>query len=314
MYHVIVNSSDVLLMLIVAIECSSGNHATLVTEWDIMAAQLDLPLPEITVDDFHRGWTRFQLVASAKEWNADKQKVILPTLLRGKLVDYYAEFDEATRGDLERLKTSLMTKAGLVRDRLTSSQMFMTRSQWPEEKVADFVVELKKLFKEAYPAEELTSAILLQRFLTGLLPSIRRQLLLRGRPDTLQQAIQEATNVEYALNFDTGIEDTQDVNIIQHKTRDKQPQEFSTSQKFQESLDKIIKRLDTLEAAQTQPQQSYVRQQHNQPRQHGRQQHNSPGFVADKRCWLCGELGHLMRKCPLNYKGPVAPVGSWPQH
>jgi len=118
---------------------------------------LDLPLPEITVDDFHRGWTWFQLVASAKEWNADKQKVILPTLLRGKLVDYYAEFDEATRGDLERLKTSLMTKAGLVWDRLTSSQMFMTRSQWPEEKVADFVVELR----EAYPSEELTSAILL---------------------------------------------------------------------------------------------------------------------------------------------------------
>jgi len=104
----------------------------------------------------------FQLVASAKEWNANKQKVILPTLLQGKLVDFYAKFDEATRGDLERLKTSLMTKAGLVWDRLTSSQMFMTRLQWPEEKVADFVVELNKLFNEAYPAEESTSAILLQ--------------------------------------------------------------------------------------------------------------------------------------------------------
>ena len=118
-----------------------------------MAAQLDIPLPEITVDNFHRAWTRFQLVASAKEWNANKQKAILPTLLRGRLVDYYTELDEATRGDLERLKTLLMTKAGLVCDCLASGQMFMLRSQWPEKKVADFVVELKKLFKEAYPAE-----------------------------------------------------------------------------------------------------------------------------------------------------------------
>ena len=94
----------------------------------------------------------------------DRQNVILPTLLRGKLVDYYAEFDEVTRGDLERLKTSLMTKAGLVCDCLVSSQIFMSHSQWPEEKVADFVVKLKELFKEAYPAEELMSATLLQRF------------------------------------------------------------------------------------------------------------------------------------------------------
>ena len=85
-----------------------------------MAAQLDIPLPEITVDNFHRAWTRFQLVASAKEWNANKQKAILPTLLRGRLVDYYTELDEATRGDLERLKTLLMTKAGLVCDCLAS--------------------------------------------------------------------------------------------------------------------------------------------------------------------------------------------------
>ena len=33
-------------------------------------AQLDLPLPEITVADFQRSWTRFELVASAKEWDA----------------------------------------------------------------------------------------------------------------------------------------------------------------------------------------------------------------------------------------------------
>ena len=78
------------------------------------------------------------------------------------------ETDKGTRGDLGRMKTLLMMKAGLVRDSLASSQMFMTRTQYPEEKVSDFAVELKRLFKEACSSDDYTSAILLQRFLTGL--------------------------------------------------------------------------------------------------------------------------------------------------
>ena len=37
-----------------------------------MAAQLDLPLPEITVEDFKRACTCFELVADAKDWNENK--------------------------------------------------------------------------------------------------------------------------------------------------------------------------------------------------------------------------------------------------
>ena len=48
-----------------------------------------------------------------------------PTLLWGKLVDYYMETDEETRDDLGRLKALLMTKAGLVRDSLAPGQIFM---------------------------------------------------------------------------------------------------------------------------------------------------------------------------------------------
>lgn len=73
---------------------------------------IDLPLPEITIEEFHRAWIRFELVVKAKEWNDEQQKLVLPTLLRGKLVDYYTEADKGTRGDLEQLKTMLMTKAG----------------------------------------------------------------------------------------------------------------------------------------------------------------------------------------------------------
>jgi len=28
-------------------------------------------------------------------------------------------------------------------------------------------------------------------------------------------------------------------------------------------------------------------------------------------CWLCGEIGHLIRQCPLNYKWPAGRMGGW---
>ena len=139
-----------------------------------MAERLDIPLPEITVEEFQRSWTRFELVASAKGWEAAKQKLILPTLLRGKLVDIYMGLGDDMRGDLKLLKKALMKHAGLVRDPLSAGQLFMTRHQLPGEKVNDFASELKKLFTESYPSEGTASAILLQRFMTGLSPPICR--------------------------------------------------------------------------------------------------------------------------------------------
>ena len=108
-----------------------------------MAQQFDLPLPEITVEDFQRSWIRFELVSEAKEWDEAKRKLILPSLLQGKLVDIYVSLDDTTRGNLEQLKKALMKQAGLVRDPLTAGQLFMSMHQLPGEKVRDFVVELK---------------------------------------------------------------------------------------------------------------------------------------------------------------------------
>ena len=135
---------------------------------------------------------------------------------------------------------------------------------------------------------------------------IRHQLLLRGKPDTLQQAIRDVTNVEYALNFNAGLENTQDVNIVKHKTKE-EANEVKT-QKVQNSLDQIIRRLESLETAQTQAQMQLQRS-HTRPQY---SQSNPPSCDVDRRCWLFGELGHMKRNCPLNYKGPVALVGSWP--
>jgi len=51
-------------------------------------------------------WTRFELVAAAKEWSPTKRAPMLPMLLWGKL-----ELIEETKTDLGEVKKLLMSKA-----------------------------------------------------------------------------------------------------------------------------------------------------------------------------------------------------------
>ena len=87
--------------------------------------------------------------------------------------------------------------------------------------------------------------------------------------------------MEYALNFDAGLENTQDINIVKHKTKE-EANEVKTPQKVQDSLDQIIRRLESLETAQTQAQMQLQRS-------HTRLQYrerNLPSRDVNRRCWL----------------------------
>ena len=87
-------------------------------------AQLELPLLELVAEDFKRGWTRFEFVATAKEWNEAKQLAAIPTFLRGKLIDYYIDLDDTTKGDLKLLRAPLEERAGKKEDALAASRSF----------------------------------------------------------------------------------------------------------------------------------------------------------------------------------------------
>ena len=216
-------------------------------------AHIELQLPELTTDDFQRAWTRFELVATAKEWNEAKRLTIVPTLLRGKLIDFYTEFDEATKGDLSSLKLALQEKAGLKIDPLIASRNFNQRDQLPGEKVDDYASELKRLFKQAYPDEGLNSTVLLQKFLTGLLAPIARQMLLKKKPGSLSEAIKDAVTIEYALHFDRSSAETQaavfppePINMLTGGGKQGgQKEEYTKLQKTVEALAKQLECLET---------------------------------------------------------------------
>ena len=140
---------------------------------------------------------------------------------------------------MQTLKKALSAKAGLARDPLSSEKCFNMRKQGQEEKVVDFARDLEKLFSQAYPSESIQSPVLLQRFLTVLLGSVSQQLLLKGRPANLEQAIKEATEVEYALHISR---ETAEVHAVQQSTSDKRLDQLT------QTMEKMALQLEKLEA------------------------------------------------------------------
>jgi len=91
---------------------------------------------------------------------------------------------------------------------------FITKDQGVQGKVVDFANKLKKLFVQAYPNKSTMSAILPQRFLTGLCTPISRQLLLRGKPELLENTMKDAHEVEYALELGTSGQKPDTMNAV----------------------------------------------------------------------------------------------------
>ena len=159
----------------------------------------------------------------------------------GKLIDYYVDLNNITKGDLKLLRAALEERADKNEEALATSRSFSQCSQGQGERVSDFASSLKQLFKNAFSAEAMTSLVFLQRFLTGLRPDISHQLLLCSRQTTFTAAVKDATDVKYALEFGG-----KKASI--HVIRPTQPTpELSNAAALHQKLDTLTKRLESLE-------------------------------------------------------------------
>ena len=89
----------------------------------------------------------------------------------------------------------------------------------------------------------MTSAVLLQRFLTGLCPEIDRQLLLKNKPANFTDALKDAIDIKHALQFDSSDDIIHAIGCGSRKTT-----QSSDIAPLHQTLETFTKRLESLEA------------------------------------------------------------------
>ena len=67
--------------------------------------------------------------------------------------------------------------------------------------------------------------------------------MLKGKPTSFDRAIQDASDIEFALTFEAPQEELQDVNVVRRKSTPMP----SDSQTLQSALEQMTKRLEALE-------------------------------------------------------------------
>ena len=135
-------------------------------------------------------------MAKAKDWDEDRKRAIIPTLLRGKLFDEHVELPDESKEDLGKSIEVLAEWAGTICNPLSAAKLIAERNQRREKKVIEYTDEWKRLIRDAYRLEKVDSTVLVQRFLTGLLPEVERQVLLKGRPKTMGEAVKMVTDAQ----------------------------------------------------------------------------------------------------------------------
>eukprot|EP00731_Ephydatia_muelleri_P005848 Em0003g96a len=128
-----------------------------------------LTLPEKSVEDFERSWRRVELIATANQWNEEKKLAVIPALLRGKLLDFYAVLTSEERSDLVTMKKALSDRAGVTKDPL----------------------------------------------------NIAREVILRGTPYNIEDAVKKALDVERVMHYvekqETEVMKQKNSGMIRHK-------------------------------------------------------------------------------------------------
>lgn len=151
-----------------------------------------------TDQDAERWLAKFDLLAASQQWDAPTRAMQLQLHLGGTADALVAALPESDRADYGKLRAAVRTlsptrSAFVDRERLTS------RKQQPAEPVELFAADVRTLcgrVNVSMTEDEMTGHLL-----GGLLPDLRRQLLLAGpTPTTFNAVVAEAQRIQLVLH------------------------------------------------------------------------------------------------------------------
>ena len=210
--------------------------------------------------DAREWFQRFEICATANQWNAATRALKLPTLLEGEALAIWLELSTEQKADYAVAKEHLITK--MAPTEFVSLEEFHSRKMRPGEAIAPYLYDLKRLLQQAMPELEANASksLLLHQFLSGLPASISRQLRATGDTKELDAVVQRA-KVLMAVSEQE-----------QAAAMTVAPQSPCEVDDLKTQITELTEQVAALTA---------------------RQKNGGP-----KRCFYCNKLGHTQRSCP----------------
>ena len=228
-------------------------------------------LPEPLQHEDARSWfKRFELCAAANEWNAAKQLLRLPTLLRGRSWAVYESLSEADKESYDKLKKAILDRLDPDTDehRLAArDQLSQRRLREGLESIDELARDLEKLLDQASPG----------------LPAATREAELRFHLiNSLPDNVAFQLKLQPQANYSATIAKARELQLIYSRNSSTtshlssvKTEEGNRLDQVEQSLIQMTEQLAALSSHLTRP---------TQPR-------------PPRLCYNCGRPGHLARNC-----------------
>ena len=268
-----------------------------------------LALPEPLQDRDAREWfKRFEVCASANEWNEEKKLKRLPTLLRGRAWAVYDALGERQTDTYAHLKTALLKRLSpdTEEDRLSAwEELAKRRLREEQESVDELARDLEKLLDRASPGlpAEIRDSELRFHLINALPEKVAFQLKLLPKleyGDTIPKARELLLIYRRAENPVNQVE-------VEHRG--------DRLERLEETILQVSQQLAALGASRPKAAETRRCFKYNRPGHLAKDCRSST--VSEIECFHCGGRGHVVRRCPTqgNFKGgvPTRRVGGAPR-
>ena len=207
------------------------------------------------------GLINMRFVCKANKWSDETKATKLPTLLEGEALAVWLELSEEQQSDYKQAKEKITDKLAPLK--FEALDKFHKRKLRPGEALSVFVHDMKVLLEQAMPRLDNTARdqLLLHQFLTGLPVSLSQQLRATGEARDLNSSIERA---RLLMSIDT---QSQQVAAVEAQSNHTNP--------LQEQVEKLTEQVAALSA----------------------RIHRDPQQQKPKRCYKCGQAGHVQRNC-----------------
>ncbi|XP_041964789.1 uncharacterized protein LOC121723285 [Alosa sapidissima] len=274
-------------------------------------------MPE-TFTGVGREWSdwseQFDLAADVNNWDEPLKLKFMSLLLSGRARDIYSGLSGDAKGNYALLKAAMARCFEPCDSSDWSRATFTARRRMHNETAREFGNALRRLAIKAYPTADSCTRDMLARdqFLTHFATGDFRISLRRAKPDTLEDAIDLASELELLRNMEqTHLMPDSKVRgvVVEHK-----PKSDEQMQMMLGMVEELRQEVKSLRVTVSNMQQSmanptptqFSREPGREPRNSGSQGSADRVRGAGGGCWECGCTRHIKRDCPYlqgNYRG-----------